>query len=159
MKYLLVIAVGVLFASCNNASEQSSNEPAKEKSVQDNLMEIFSKEHPSATDVEWEVEKGRYEVGFQENGLRHSMDYDLTGEFIEEEVEMSYDDLPDAVKEYVKDKGDVNEVCKITSADGKVAYEVDIEGEDLLFDSKGTYTGSQKDDDTDAADNDGESDA
>ena len=61
---------------------------------------------------------------------------------IEIQVEIELNQLPTGILDYVKKSyagKQVKEGAKITDAKGKVTYEVEIKGVDLIFDSKGKF--------------------
>ena len=68
--------------------------------------------------------------------------FNAQGSIIEKEIEIKISQLPNGVLDYVKTnyKGQsVIEAAKITDAKGKVTYEAEIKGMDILFDSNGKF--------------------
>lgn len=104
-----------------------------------NVRESFKKAHPSAT-ASWEREDAAYEANFEEEGKIMSCVIDKQGTILETESSITFNELPADAKSYVTQhyKGKkIKEVAKIDKAGGGVAYEVNVQGKDILFDSNG----------------------
>lgn len=97
---------------------------------------------PDATNIKWEKDKDNYEASFIYEKQQQSVLIDRSGNLIETEIQITKDDLPDSVLPYVKvnyRRKKIKEVSKITDANGKVFYEVEIYKKDLIFDHKGNF--------------------
>ena len=108
----------------------------------------FTKAHPAATKVKWEIEDGNYEVTFVDKGNELSAVYNAKGILQESEHEIKVSELPAAVTAYMKDhyKGiTVKSAAKITKADGSINFEAAIKGKDVLFDANGKFIKEAKD--------------
>ncbi len=114
----------------------------KEAEVPAAVKSALQKQFPTAKDVKWDKEKNQYEASFDLNKADQSVLFDASGKIVETEVEIEMSQLPKGVTEYVKAnyKGmNVKEAAKITDASGKVTYEAEVKGMDLLFDSNGKF--------------------
>jgi hypothetical protein len=70
-----------------------------------------------------------------------------SGNFIEIVKAISISELPKSTLNYVKThyKGEkINEAGKVTDANGKLSYEVEIHRKDLIFDEKGNFVKEEK---------------
>jgi hypothetical protein len=57
-------------------------------------------------------------------------------------LEVPVNDLPASVKEYVKEHKNgatIKEASRITDANGKISYEAEVKGRDLIFDESGKF--------------------
>ena len=99
--------------------------------------------YPAATHVIWEKEKGNYEANW---GGRSNEDSSATftpaGQFVELVVAISVAQLPSGVTTYVKKNYPgvkITEAGRVTDAAGKVSYEAEVHGKDLVFDEAGSF--------------------
>jgi len=136
MKKLALLVVAVMITSLNFAQKM------QEKDVPAPVKNAFQKQYPTASDVKWDKEGEKFEASFDLNKIDNSVLFDAQGNILETEVEIELNQLPKGVLEYVKAnyKGQkVKEAAKITDAQGKVTYEAEIKGMDLLFDTNGKF--------------------
>lgn len=102
----------------------------------------------SSAKVMWEMEKGNYEANWGgKSGEDNSVQFTPTGEFIEivKAIPVTY--LPKQVIQYIKQhyKGrKITEAGKVTDAQGKLSYEAEVNGKDIVFDEKGNFVKSEK---------------
>lgn len=115
----------------------------KESNVPANVKAAFAKKYPDAKKISWEKEKGNYEANWGgTSGEDNSAAFTPAGEFIEIVVAIPVTALPASVAPYVKAhyKGTpIKEAGKVTDAKGKLSYEAEIEGKDLIFDENGIF--------------------
>jgi len=124
---MLLIA---LFALAQTTFAQASKVPQAVKTA-------LAQAYPNATDVDWELEDGKYEAEIDmEGGKEMSLLYDASGSLLETEVEIAFSELPQAVQAALKGKK-VKETAKITDAKGMVTFEAEVKGKDLMFDTQG----------------------
>ena len=131
---MLMVLVSLLYA-------KGFAQKIKEADVPQAVKTSFVKSYPSVNPA-WEKEKGNYEAGFKKNGKEMSVVLTPDGKLVESEVGISEKELPPAATEYIKTnyKGKrVKEYAKITAANGKITYEAEIEGKDVIFDSNGSF--------------------
>lgn len=114
----------------------------KENQVPNPVKKAFKKQYPTTKGMKWEKEKSNYEVEFEIKEIDYSVLMDSSGNILETEKEITIDALPTATKEYVSKNyagQKIKEAAEITDAKKIVTYEVEINGKDLIFDSKGNY--------------------
>ncbi|MDZ4667032.1 MAG: PepSY-like domain-containing protein [bacterium] len=136
MKKLALMVVAAMITSLTFAQK------LQEKDVPTPVKTAFQKQYPNAKETKWEKEKGNYEAEFEMNETEYSVLIDASGKILETELEIGIDALPANVKEYVSKKypgKKIKEAAKITDANDKVTFEVEIKGMDLIFDSKGNF--------------------
>ena len=136
MKKLLTVAA-LLAAGCPYLFAQklaASKVPAIVRAT-------FVKLYPS-TNAKWEVEAGKYEAGFKQDGNTMSVLIDKDGVLAETETGIKVTALPAPVLAYVKAHYTgkaIKEGAKITRADGTVTYEAEVDGKDVIFDASGKF--------------------
>lgn len=135
----LILALGL---TAGQATAQSSTEveiPAKVK-------EAFQKQYPDATNVEWETEGSHYEAEFKENRSEVCVVYDAEGRFVEKEVEIKVSEVPKIIADQVAAMGGkkISEASRITGADNRISYEVEVGEEDLIFAEDGLLIGQER---------------
>ena len=141
MKKTAITMVVLLFATGMCAQKmQQRNVPVKVKSS-------FQILYPAARNVKWDKEGKEYEASFHANKTDNSVLLDLQGNIIETEVEIQLNQLPIGILEYVKTQygKETKEGTKIIDAEGRVTYEVEFKGMDLIFDSNGKFIKEFKD--------------
>ena len=132
-----IIAIAAILVSINTISAQK----VKEASVPTTVKDGFKKSFPTAKVEGWEKEGANFEAEFDLNKVETSALFDAAGTLIETETEIAITALPKAVTDYLakNHKGEkIKEAAKITEANGKIKYEAEIKGKDLLFDENGT---------------------
>jgi hypothetical protein len=139
-KTIIVLTIACSAMSIQAQKINAAKVPAPVKAA-------FAKQYPGRS-VKWEMEDGKYEAGFINNGASTSILYDARGTATETEVDIKANALPAAVIQYVKTHyagKSIKEGAKITKADGTVNYEAEVSGKDLIFDAKGTFLKEVKD--------------
>lgn len=119
--------------SASIASAQKTNTPEAVKVA-------FSKLYPAVKEVKWDKEKSNYEAGFTENGQVRSVLFDASGAVLETEIQIAEEALPAAARKYLAEhyKGSrIREAARITDRKGKISYEAEVNGKDILFDAEG----------------------
>lgn len=132
----------ILFAisSATFAQENENNEhinvPAKVKTA---LMQKY----PEAKKVGWEKENGNYEANWGgKSGEDNSVQFTPSGSFIEIVKAIPVSELPAKVATYVKQHyngAKITEAGKVTDAKGKLSYEAEVHGKDVIFDENGNF--------------------
>jgi len=92
--------------------------------------------------VSWEKEKGNYEANWGgKSGEDNSASFTPAGVFVELVQAIKISDLPKGVEGYISSryKTKIKEAGKVTDASGKIMYEAEIKGGDLIFDEKGNF--------------------
>lgn len=133
---LIALAAFSLIASCTQKADESG--------VPKEIIESFNTNFKGGTVESWDKEKdGGYEAEFDLNGVETSATFSPNGQLIETEQEIDESALPSSIAEYLKinyDGKSIDEVAKITTGEGIVKYEVEIEKVDLIFDDKGNLS-------------------
>ncbi|WP_445716337.1 PepSY-like domain-containing protein [Flavobacterium sp.] len=112
----------------------------KEQNVPQVVKNALIQKFPKATKLKWDKEGENFEASFDLDDVDNSVLFNKAGRIIETEVEITTTQLPETVLNYLrtnyKDQK-IKEAAKITSENGKVTYETEIKGKDLLFDENG----------------------
>jgi hypothetical protein len=136
-KRLLTAIVMVIAAGSVKAQD------IKSKDVPAAVKAALLKKYPEATKVGWEKEKGNFEANWGgKSGEDNSVQFTPAGVFVEMEKAISVSDLPKNVAPYVKQHyhgAKVREAGRVTDAAGKITYEAEIKGADLIFDENGNF--------------------
>lgn len=107
------------------------------------VSSALATKYPTATKVTWEKEKGNYEANWGgKSGEDMSVQFNPAGVFIEQVVAIPTSALPAGVSKYVKEKykcAKISEAGKVTDAKGKIMYEAEVKGKDLVFDEQGNF--------------------
>src|SRR6478672_370494 len=107
------------------------------------VKDAFTKKFPEATKVTWEKEKGNYEANWGgKSGEDNSVLYTPAGIFLEAGKAITMSQLPAPATSYLKThyKGvPITEVTQVTDANGKVTYEAEVHGKDVMFDEQGKF--------------------
>jgi hypothetical protein len=137
MKTLIIVAV------LSIVSFGSMAQKLKESAVPSAVKSAFMQKYPKAAKVTWEKEKGNYEANWGgKSGDDNGVQYTPSGEFLEYAMAIPASELPSSVTSYVKGhyKGQsIKEAAKVTDARGKLTYEAEIKGKELIFDDKGNF--------------------
>lgn len=133
---LIPVIALIVFASCT--------QKANEADIPKGIIETFNLNFKGSTVESWDKEKdGGYEAEFDLNGVETSATFSAEGQLIETEQEIEESALPSPVSSYLKinhSGKSIDEVAKITTGEGIVKYEVEIEKTDLIFDDKGNLS-------------------
>lgn len=124
-------------------NERGEKEGKEKITVPPVVKTALTKKYPEASKVTWEKEKGNYEANWGgKSGEDNSVQYTPTGDFIEIVNAIPVSQLPVPVLAYVKEhyKGaKITEAGKVTDAKGKISYEAEVHGKDIVFDEKGNF--------------------
>jgi hypothetical protein len=134
-KDLLFSADGKLMPCCGACKKKCCEAPEAVKTA-------FANAYNDVKEVQWSKEENAWEAEFEMNEVEMSANYDTIGNLLETESEINIKDLPAAINTYVKKNlagAEIKEAAKITDSKGKVTFEAEINGEDYIFDQKGTF--------------------
>ena len=112
------------------------------------VKSAFEKAFPGASNTGWSNEKNDLEVNFVLQGKEMAAVYSNSGVLKETEEDISIAGLPAGVVPYIKAhyrNAAIKEAAKITSPDGTVTYEAEVNKKDLIFDAKGKFLHEVKD--------------
>jgi Skp family chaperone for outer membrane proteins len=139
-KIIILLAVFAIAFQAKAQKLDASKVPATVKAA-------FAKQYPKITSVKWEMEDGKYEASFKQDGKSMSTLQDSNGNITETEVDIKVADLPASVTSYVKQhyKGKaIKEGARITKANGEINYEAEVGGTDVIFDANGKFIKEEK---------------
>ena len=108
--------------------------------VPEAVRTAFVKLNPAVTKLKWEKEETAYEASFKADRAEKSMVFDAEGNVLETEKEIAINELPTKIQEYITQKfkgSKIKEAAKLIDAKGKVSFEAEIKGKDLIFDENG----------------------
>lgn len=136
------------FAQEKNEKNEKENEMKSKLNVPTTVKTALSKKYPEASKVTWEKENGNYEANWGgKDGEANSVMLTPSGDFIEIVKAISISELPKSTLDYVKThyKGEkINEAGKVTGANGKLSYEVEVHRKDVIFDENGNFIKEEK---------------
>ncbi|MCU0359499.1 MAG: hypothetical protein MUF75_02090 [Bacteroidia bacterium] len=108
----------------------------KEKEVPTSVLQAFRKDFPDVKAKSWEKEGDAYEAEFKINKTESSAVYNASGVFLEKEIEIKASELPKFVLDYFEKNQPgkkIKEASKITAADGRITFEVEMEDTEYKF--------------------------
>ena len=124
-KQLIIFSAALGMATLTHAQELSVNQ------VPSIIVNEFNKEFPKARDVEWEMDKGLYQVEFETGwGRDHELWYDSAAILKRQKEEMKISEIPELIRESIENgyKGySIEEVTRITEG-GFQLYHLELEG-------------------------------
>lgn len=98
------------------------------------ILNEFNGQFPKAKQVEWEFERGYYQVEFKgTNDLEHIVSFNELAQVIEEKEEIKIFELPHEIREKIKQEFksyNIDKVEKITDERGITRYMIEL---DSLF--------------------------
>ena len=146
MKKALGLAA-VLFAMHTCSFAQEKDEKNEKVNVPAAVKNALVKKYPEATHVTWEKENGNYEANWGgKSGEDNSVQFTPAGSFIEIVKAIPVSELPANVSAYVKSHyngAKITEAGKVTDAKGKLSYEAEVHGKDVIFDENGNFVKSE----------------
>jgi hypothetical protein len=125
----ILFAFGILSNNC-------FSQTMKEKDVPASVVQAFQKDFPGVKAKNWEKEGETFEAEFKINKTETSALYAATGVFLEQEIEIKASELPKFVLDYFEKNQPgkkIKEASKITSAEGRITYEVEVEDTEYKF--------------------------
>jgi hypothetical protein len=112
------------------------------------VKDAFAKKFPESKNVTWESEKGNYEANWGgKSGEDNSVLYAPSGKFLEAGKAIAVNQLPAAAVTYIKShfkSASITEAMQVTDANGKVTYEAEVHGKDIVFDEHGNFVKREK---------------
>jgi len=104
------------------------------------VSKAFEKSHPKISQVEWNQVGDNYKATYVADEKHMAVVYNASGKKIETEKEINISQLPISVLKYVNDNfpGEViKKKVLITDAKGRSSYELQVNQQDLAFNSQG----------------------
>ena len=147
-----VIGLAVILLALNTISFAQKKKQEKESTehitVPPVVKSALAKKYADAKNIMWEKEDGNYEANWGgKSGEDNSVQFTPAGRFVEMVKSMPVNTLPAPVAAYVKAhyKGaKITEAGKVTNAQGKIFYEAEVKGKDIIFDEKGNFIKAEK---------------
>lgn len=139
---LLTAAFAFAFGFANAQKIKEAEVPAPVKAK-------FASLYPGVKAEKWEKEGANFEAEFDQNKVETSVLFDASGNLLETETEISPNDLPQTVKDYMaknKPGMSIHEASKIVTAGGTVTYEVEVKDGDYIFDANGNFLNKEAED-------------
>ena len=143
--------VAILFALSTATFAQKNeekNEGSEHITVPAVVKSALQKKYADAKHVTWEKENGNYEANWGgKSGEDNSVQFTPSGNFIEMVKAISVSELPKPVFTYVKEHyngAKITEAGKVTDAKGKLSYEAEVKGRDVIFDESGNFVKAEK---------------
>lgn len=87
---ILFLAMGMTAFSQGNPSEV--------------IKQAFNQKFPGAKEMDWEIEENGWEVSFKLKDKEMSAEFDLVGNWLKTETELKKKEIPEAVKNTLRDK-------------------------------------------------------
>jgi len=145
MKQTLLLAFTALSLTTTTATAQKVKSAEVPTAVKNALL----KKYPTASNVTWEKEKGNFEANWGGKSKEdNSVVFTPDGAFVEMVVAIPIADLPLGVVTYIKAHypgTKITEAGKVTDAKGRITYEAEVKGKDLIFDHEGNFQRTEKD--------------
>ncbi|HEY4111410.1 PepSY-like domain-containing protein [Puia sp.] len=124
-------------------ANQSFAQKVKSADVPAAVKSALTQKYPAASGVIWEKEKGNFEANWGgKSNEDNSVVFTPAGSFVEQVVAIRVTELPIAIAAYVKKNypgAKITEAGKVTDAAGKIGYEAEVKGKDLVFDEAGNF--------------------
>jgi len=154
-KFIGLAAIMLALSTATFAQEKEKNERNEEQEEMKTKVNVppavraaLAKKYPHASNVTWEKENGNYEANWGgTSGEDNSVQLTPAGNFIEIVKAIPVSQLPKATLDYVKAHykgGKINEAGKVTDANGKLSYEVEVHKKDVIFDENGNFVKEEK---------------
>ncbi len=149
--FLMLLVTGIFLSGCNSEQSNVTDDEGVPVAVKNQFGQQFQK----SSDVKWDSEEGNYEAEFTENGVSKTVVYDAQGNWIETEIEIETEMLPDGIFAYLDENFPGTEIEgaeKIENQEGEF-YEVEIEDTndaevELIFDTGGILVNSVVEDES-----------
>lgn len=125
----VALALSILFAiGCNHKAEGQDN--GKKAKAPDAVKATFQNMYPGENDPDWHIDShGYYESHFKIKGVRHRADFNKDGSWIETEVSIKKDELPQVIQDAINaDYSDeeITEIERVDSAAKGLFFDVEF---------------------------------
>ncbi|MEO8109764.1 MAG: PepSY-like domain-containing protein [Ginsengibacter sp.] len=136
--------IAILFALNSATFAQEKEHEGKENiKVPAAVKSALTKKYTDAKNVTWEKENGNYEANWGgKSGEDNSVQFTPSGNFIEIVNAIPVSQLPAKAVAYVTqyhNGAKITEAGKVTDAKGKMFYEAEVHGKDIVFDENGNF--------------------
>ena len=134
LRYIKFLPIVVLFACGSGVAEgqpAESREIPVEGDAPSHVLEAFAQKYPGAADTDWRRDRNdSHEAHFTFNGERMRADFEPSGTWIETEISVKWDNLPEVVQDAIKadyDKDDIVEMEFTDNAEKGKFYDIEID--------------------------------
>ncbi|MDQ6842750.1 MAG: PepSY-like domain-containing protein [Bacteroidota bacterium] len=138
-----IIGLAAILFTISSATFAQENENNEHINVPAKVKTALMQKYPEAKNVGWEKENGNYEANWGgKSGEDNSVQFTPSGSFIEIVKAIPVNELPAKVAAYVKQHyngAKITEAGKVTDAKGKLSYEAEVHGKDVIFDENGNF--------------------
>ncbi len=138
-----IIGLTAILFAISSATFAQENEKNEHINVPTKVKTALMQKYPEAKNVGWEKENGNYEANWGgKSGEDNSVQFTPSGSFIEIVKAIPVNELPAKVPTYVKQHysgAKITEAGKVTDAKGKLSYEAEVHGKDVIFDENGNF--------------------
>jgi hypothetical protein len=127
--------------------QMKDNQGRQQSGVPSDVSSALKEKYPDlkSSEVDWNREGNNYQAQFMNNGIKYEVVIDDSGNWVSTETQMTREQLPDKVKEGLKNSTynnwDVNEVEKREGPREKSVYIIEVEKGDqdynVYFDQNG----------------------
>ncbi len=145
---LMVLSFATSAQTAQKNKQKEEKEQKSEVHVPAAVTTALMKKYPAASKVTWEKEHGNFEANWGgKDGEANSVLFTPTGEFLEIVEAVPVNELPAASLQYVKThykSTQIKEAGKVTDKNGKITYEAEVNGKDVIFDKQGNFVKVEK---------------
>lgn len=143
MEKLIALCLIIFAPSACNQNLQSRQVPAE-------IVKVFQTIHPNAIILKWNDESPNWEAKYKDVNEKGAVSFNPKAEVIETELVIEQNQLPNdvTIPDYIKTnyaKEQIQRCEKITKQDGTITYEIQITGQEIIFDVNGKYLAEEKD--------------
>ena len=105
------------------------------------VVNTFRSNYPDADEIEWESDGKVYEIDFEMKNVDHSVRINRQGEIIKKKQDINLEEVPQAVREYIKDQNSrrVNDL-EMVEDNGIQYYQVVYANDKKIIDENGRVT-------------------
>ena len=133
---LVLVLINVVLMSCGQGVNAQAPEAVKK---------TFQTKYPGENDPDWHLDAhDNYESNFKIDGIKYRADFRPTGEWIETETSIDFDELPKVIRDIIeKDYNDseITEVEKVEHHSKGLFYDVEFKrkgkNKDVEFNASG----------------------
>lgn len=125
----LAIVLSLVFAvGCNQKAD--GQDGGKKAKAPEAVKITFKNKYPGENDPDWHTDSnGNYESHFKIDGVKHRADFSPNGAWIETEVSIDKDELPEAIRKVINENyadEKITEIERVQSAEKGLFYDVEF---------------------------------
>lgn len=141
MKKITLIGL-LLFMACNLQAQR-----LEIREVPEAVMIAFRKANPGVGNPQWRKDKDCYQAKCMVNKTPKTFTYTKSGTPVVKDAKAAMEALPSPITDYLDKNyrgGVVDKVIRIINPNGSIHYDVEVNGNDLIFDATGKYVKTVK---------------